>query len=98
LPPLAGFLAKFYVFLAAVEAGLLVPAIIGVLASAVGLVYYLRLTKIMFFDEPAPAFDGRRSIAPRLIISLSGAFALLLILAPLPLVNAAAAAARALLP
>jgi NADH-quinone oxidoreductase subunit N len=98
LPPLAGFLAKFYVFLAAVEAGLLVPAIIGVLASAVGLVYYLRLTKIMFFDEPAPAFDGRRSISPRLIISLSGAFALLLILAPLPLVNAAGAAARALIP
>jgi NADH-quinone oxidoreductase subunit N len=98
LPPLAGFLAKFYVFLAAVEAGLLVPAIIGVLASAVGLVYYLRLTKIMFFDEPAPGFDGRRHLAPRLIISLSGAFALLLILAPLPLVNAAGAAARALVP
>ncbi|HJR55270.1 MAG TPA: NADH-quinone oxidoreductase subunit NuoN [Rhizomicrobium sp.] len=98
LPPLAGFLAKFYIFLAAVEAGLLVPAIIGVLASAIGLVYYLRLTKIMFFDEPAPAFDGRRSIPPRLIISLSGAFALLLILAPLPLLNAAGAAARALIP
>ena len=97
LPPLAGFLAKFYIFMAAGEAGLLVPAIIGVLASAIGLVYYLRLTKIMFFDEPEAGFD-RRSISPRLIISLSGAFVLLLILAPLPLINAAGAAARALVP
>ena len=54
LPPLAGFFAKFYVFLAAIQAGLIWPAIIGVLASAIGLVYYLRMVKMMYFDEPAP--------------------------------------------
>jgi NADH-quinone oxidoreductase subunit N len=43
LPPLAGFFGKFYIFLAAIQAGLLWPAIIGVLMSAIGLVYYLRL-------------------------------------------------------
>src|ERR1700733_11733179 len=53
LPPLAGFFAKFYIFLAAIQAGLLVPAVIGVLASAIGLVYYLKVVKVMFFDEPA---------------------------------------------
>ena len=57
LPPLAGFFAKFYVFLAAIQAGLVVPAMLGVLASAIGLVYYLRLVKVMYFDEPAAAFD-----------------------------------------
>ena len=98
LPPLAGFLAKFYVFLAAVEAGLLVPAVIGVLASAVGLVYYLRVAKIMFFDEPAAALDARASLSPKLIMALSAAVTLLLIVMPLPLINAADAAAKALLP
>lgn len=98
LPPFAGFIAKFYVFLAAIEAGLLIPAIIGVLASAVGLVYYLRLAKIMFFDEPAPAFDARTRIGPRAIMAVAGAATLLLIVLPLPLIDAADAAARALLP
>ena len=55
IPPLAGFFAKFYVFLAAIEAGLYVLAVIGVLASVVGAYYYLRIVKIMYFDEPARA-------------------------------------------
>ena len=98
LPPFAGFIAKFYVFLAAIEAGLVVPAIIGVLASTVGLVYYLRLAKIMFFDDPAPAFDTPPRVAPRVIMIAAGAVTLLLIVLPLPLVNAAGDAAKALLP
>ena len=53
IPPLAGFFAKFYVFLAAIQAGLYVLAVIGVLASVVGAYYYLRIIKIMYFDEPA---------------------------------------------
>ena len=57
IPPLAGFFAKFYVFLAAVHAGLYVLAVIGVLASVIGAYYYLRIIKIMYFDEPAEATD-----------------------------------------
>ena len=57
LPPLAGFFAKLYVFLAAIEAGLFVLAVIGVLASVVSAFYYLRIVKIMYFDEPAGAFE-----------------------------------------
>ena len=53
IPPLAGFFAKFYVFLAAIQAGLFTLAVIGVLASVVGAYYYLRIVKIMYFDEPA---------------------------------------------
>ncbi|MGI9415461.1 MAG: NADH-quinone oxidoreductase subunit NuoN, partial [Hyphomicrobiales bacterium] len=53
IPPLAGFFAKFYVFLAAIQAGLYALAVIGVLASVVGAYYYVRIVKIMYFDEPA---------------------------------------------
>jgi NADH-quinone oxidoreductase subunit N len=98
LPPLAGFFAKFYIFLAAIQAGLVVPAVLGVLASAIGLVYYLKVVKVMFFDEPADAFDGRTGMGSRAIMLLSGAVALLFIFGASPVLNAADAAAKALLP
>ena len=68
------------------------------LASAIGLVYYLRLVKIMYFDEPAPGFDGNIGLGSRAILLLSGAFALLFIFAASPIITAADAAAKALLP
>ena len=52
LPPLAGFFAKWQVFLAAIDAHLFVLAVVGVLASAVSAFYYLRIVKVMYFDEP----------------------------------------------
>jgi NADH-quinone oxidoreductase subunit N len=98
LPPLAGFFAKFYVFLAAVQAGLMIPAVIGVLMSAVGLVYYLRLVKILYFEEPAAPFDAVEGWGSKAILGLSAAVALLFILAASPVITAADAAAKALLP
>jgi NADH-quinone oxidoreductase subunit N len=56
LPPLAGFFAKWHVFLAAIEARLFVLAVIGVLASAVSAFYYLRIVRTMYFDEPVRQF------------------------------------------
>ena len=56
LPPLAGFFAKWQVFLAAIDAHLYALAIIGVLASAVSAFYYLRIIKVMYFDEPTTEF------------------------------------------
>lgn len=98
VPPLAGFFGKFYVFLAAIEAGLVVPAVLGVLASTIGLVYYLRVVKIMYFDEPAAPFDGVEGFGSRAILGLSAAVALLFIVAASPVITAADAAAKALLP
>ncbi|WP_421700703.1 NADH-quinone oxidoreductase subunit NuoN [Ancylobacter sp.] len=95
IPPLAGFLAKYYVFLAAIEAGLYTLAVIGVLTSVVGAFYYLRIVKIMYFDEPAAAFEPMRS-EPRVVLAISGTFTLLFFVYPAPLIAAAAAAARAL--
>jgi NADH-quinone oxidoreductase subunit N len=98
IPPLAGFFAKFYVFLAAIEAGLYPLAVIGVLASVVGAYYYLRIVKIIYFDEPAPALEAR--MEPRLVgvLVLSLAFTLLFIVIASPLVVSAEAAASSLFP
>jgi NADH-quinone oxidoreductase subunit N len=98
LPPLAGFFAKFYVFLAAIQAGLVVPAVLGVLASAIGLVYYLRLVKVMFFDEPVEAFDPVRGAGSKAILVIASLVALFFIFAASPVITAADAAAKALLP
>src|SRR3954468_783405 len=57
IPPLAGFFAKFYVFLAAIKAGLFMLAVVGVITSVVGAYYYLGIVRIMYFDEPARRFE-----------------------------------------
>jgi len=98
LPPLAGFFAKFYVFVAAIQVGLYVPAVLGVLSSAIGLVYYLRLVKVMYFDEPAPAFDRDMALGSRVILVLSAVVALFFIVAASPIISSADAAAKVLLP
>ncbi len=95
IPPLAGFFAKFYVFLAAVEAKLYGLAVIGVLASVVGAYYYLRIVKIMYMDEPRPRFLPMAAEL-KLVLGASGLFVILFFLYPGPLVAAAAAAARSL--
>src|SRR6201991_5238816 len=57
IPPLAGFFAKYFVFLAAIKAGLYTLAVLGVLASVVGAYYYLGIVKVMYFDEPTGSFE-----------------------------------------
>jgi NADH-quinone oxidoreductase subunit N len=95
IPPLAGFFAKFYVFLAAIEAGLYALAVIGILLSVVGAYYYLRIVKIMYFDDPAERFEPMpASLAA--VLGVSGAFILLYFVYPAPLVAYAGLAAKAL--
>jgi NADH-quinone oxidoreductase subunit N len=93
IPPLAGFFAKFYVFLAAIDAHLYALSVIGVLSSVVGAYYYLRLVKIMYFDEPAEAFEPM-SGGLRLVLGLSGAFVLLYVVFAGPFGAAAGVAAK----
>jgi NADH-quinone oxidoreductase subunit N len=95
IPPLAGFFAKFYVFLAAIHAGLIVLAVIGVVTSVVGAYYYLTIVKIMYFEEPAPAFAPMANEL-KVVLAVSGLFNLLFIVYPGPLVAAASAAAKSL--
>lgn len=70
VPPTAGFFGKWYVFLAAVDAGLIWLAVLGVFASAVSAFYYLRVVWFMWFDDPAPAFE--RDKGPALAIAAWG--------------------------
>ena len=78
IPPLAGFFGKYFVFLAAVKAGLFALAVIGVVASVVGAYYYLRIVKIIYFDEPAEKFDDMDGEV-KWVAYASGAFALLFV-------------------
>jgi proton-translocating NADH-quinone oxidoreductase, chain N len=95
IPPLAGFWAKWYVFLAAIDAQLYALAIIGVLASVVGAYYYLRVIKIMWFDEPTGGFVPMAGEL-RLVLGLSGAFVLFYVLIGGPIGTMAQAAAKSL--
>jgi NADH-quinone oxidoreductase subunit N len=95
IPPLAGFFAKFYVFLAAIKAGLYPLAVIGVVASVIGAYYYLLIVKIMYFDEPAPAFEPMRGEL-KVVLAVAGLFVLLFFVYPAPLVGAAGVAAKSL--
>src|ERR1700716_2218860 len=95
VPPLAGFFAKWYVFVAAIKAGLFALAVLGVLASVVGAYYYLAIIKTMYFDEPAKGF-GPMPAELKAVLAVSGLFNLLFFVYPGPLVEAATAAAKSL--
>jgi NADH-quinone oxidoreductase subunit N len=92
IPPLFGFWAKFLVFDAAVAAGLLPLAAIGISASVIGAFYYLKIIKTMYFDEPAPAYAPPGSVLESALI---GASATLIVLGYglIPFLGAASAAA-----
>ena len=73
MPPLAGFFAKWHAFLAAIDAQLYLLAVIGVLASAVSAFYYLRIVKVMYFDEPVHRFEAVPAELT-IIMAVSGLF------------------------
>ncbi|MEI7804522.1 MAG: NADH-quinone oxidoreductase subunit NuoN [Hyphomicrobiales bacterium] len=95
IPPLAGFFAKYYVFLAAIKAGLFTLAVVGVLASVVGAYYYLLIIKIMYFDEPAKGFE-RMPMSLKFVLAAAGLINMLFFVYPGPLLDAASVAAKSL--
>ncbi|HEY8352198.1 MAG TPA: NADH-quinone oxidoreductase subunit NuoN [Sphingomonadales bacterium] len=98
IPPLAGFFAKLYIFMAAIDAGLVTLAVIGVITSVIGAYYYLRIVKVMYFDAPAGEFEkplGREMAAILLVTAVVTA---LFVLSPASIVAPAATAAATLVP
>src|SRR3954454_17960396 len=95
IPPLAGFFAKFYAFVAAIKAGLFTLSVVGVLTSVVGAYYYLLIVKVMYFDEPLPKLDPIR-IELRSVLAVAGLFNIFFFVYPGPLVSAATSAAKSL--
>ncbi|WP_412558150.1 NADH-quinone oxidoreductase subunit NuoN [Thalassospira sp. MIT1370] len=95
IPPLAGFFGKFYVFKAAVDAGLVTLAVIGLVTSVVSAYYYLRIIKVMYFDEPVEGFD-RNGTEMNVIMAVATIVILAFVFFPNLLMDSAAAAAASL--
>ncbi|NQW01707.1 MAG: NADH-quinone oxidoreductase subunit NuoN [Rhodospirillales bacterium] len=96
IPPLAGFIGKLYIFMAAINAELYALAIVGVLASVVSSVYYLRIVKIMYFDDVTDSLDRPVEKSIGWILTLSGLFVVVLTLIPGPIMDSAKIAAASL--
>ncbi len=97
IPWFAGFFGKLYVFMSAIQAELYTLAILGVLASVISAFYYLRIVKIMWFDDAAEPFDRPAGASLRVIMWGAALLVTLWFIYPAPLVNSAGAAAAALL-
>jgi len=96
IPPVAGFFAKFYVFMSALQSELYWLVLIGALSSVVGAFYYLRIIKFMYFDAPKHEFDKTFGREVNLVIAICTIFALFFFLNPTPVVLRAAHAAASL--
>ena len=96
IPPVAGFFGKFFIFRAAINAEMYTLAVIGVLSSVVAAFYYLRIVKIMYFDEPAEHFDRPIGREMSLILVGTGLFIVFFFPFISPLLTGAEAAARSL--
>jgi NADH-quinone oxidoreductase subunit N len=97
IPPLSGFWAKYYLFQAAIDAGLTWLVVVAVVSSVISAFFYLRVTVVMFLDEPAgEGFPGTRSWALRVALAVAGVLTVAIGLAPQVLVTAAQAAGRIL--
>ncbi len=96
IPPLAGFFGKLYVFLAAIEAELYGLAVIGVITSVVGAFYYLRIIRIMCFDDVDEPLDKPVDKEIGIIMTLAGLIIVMFFIYPGPVVTRAATAAASL--
>jgi NADH-quinone oxidoreductase subunit N len=71
LPPMVGFFAKFWVFVAAVNAGLTALAVAGAVASVIGAYYYMNIVRVMYLTEPGQPLDLRLNLLQTATIGVS---------------------------
>ena len=71
IPPLAGFFAKFYIFMSVIKSEMYFLAIIGLLSTVISAFYYLRIIKIIYFDEPKESFEISSSYGLKISLILS---------------------------
>ena len=82
IPPLAGFFAKFYIFTAVIEQSMYFLAIVGLLSTVIAAFYYIRLIKVMYFDEQREKYDLNHSIGLKMILVISSTIILLYFINP----------------
>ena len=82
IPPLAGFFAKFYIFTAVIEQSMYFLAIVGLLSTVIAAFYYIRLIKVMYFDENKEKYDLNHSISLKMILVISSTIILIYFINP----------------
>ena len=87
IPPLAGFFAKFYIFMAVIESEMYILAIIGLLTTVISAFYYLRIIKIIYFDKPKKPFELNYDWGLRISLILSSVLVLIYFIHPSLLVD-----------
>ena len=87
IPPLAGFFAKFYIFKSVIEQSMYFLAIVGLLSTVVAAFYYLRIIKVIYFDEEKEKYDTTHSIWLRISLTVSTLLVLLYFIFPSKLVE-----------
>jgi NADH-quinone oxidoreductase subunit N len=103
IPPLAGFFGKWYVFVAIIKSAAEHPwmyyvAVVGLVTSVIGAYYYLNIVRIMFFDKPAAQFEKPLGLVNSALLGASTAFVIGSVVVLAPLIDAASAAAKSLVP
>lgn len=96
IPPMAGFFGKLVVFNAAVDQGYYILATLGVITSVIAAYYYLRIVKVMFFDDAVDAFDKELPLARRVVMLFSVVFVLCFVFKPSPFMSMSLSAADSL--
>ena len=87
IPPLAGFFAKFYIFISVIGAGMYILAIIGLISTVVSAFYYLRIIKIIYFDKPNKPFDEIYDLGLKISLTISTLLVLIYFIYPSILIN-----------
>jgi len=82
IPPLAGFFAKFYIFTAVIEQSMYFLAIVGLLSTVIAAFYYIRLIKVMYFDEQKEKYDLNHSVGLKMILVISSTIILIYFINP----------------
>jgi len=87
IPPLAGFFAKFYIFISVIEQSMYFLAIVGLLSTVISAFYYLRIIKVIYFDPPKDQYDKVNYFGLKISLTLSTIFVLLYFIYPNGLIN-----------
>jgi len=87
IPPLAGFFAKFYIFMAVIESEMYILAILGLLTTVISAFYYLRIIKIIYFDKPKKPFELNYDLGLKISLVLSSTLLLIYFIYPSLLVD-----------
>ena len=87
IPPLAGFFAKFYIFMAVIEQSMYFLAIVGLLSTVIAAFYYLKLIKIIYFDKPLEQYEKDHNIGLKVTLAISTGILVLYFIYPSSLIN-----------